>query len=89
MITLTIGKLIGIIMLTFVISTIINNMLKHKKDEEYTSCDYRVVSKKTGIEYNCVGIRDNKHNGTEILIYNYISRHFEWWSIYQFDFKDK
>lgn len=87
MITLTIGELIGIIMLTFVVSTIINDILKHKKKEKYTSCDYTVVSKKTGIEYNCIGIRDNKHNATEILIYNHISQRFEWWSIFQFEFK--
>lgn len=89
MIELTIGELIGLIILVFVVSTIINDILRHKKKEKYTSCDYTVISKKTGIEYNCIGIRDNKDTTTEILIYNHISQCFEWWSIYQFDFKDK
>lgn len=89
MIKLTIGELIGIIMLVFVVSTIINNILSHKRKDNYTSCDYIVVSKKTGIEYNCIGIRDNKDNTKEILIYNHISQCFEWWSIYQFEFKGK
>lgn len=89
MIELTIGELIGIIMLVFVASTIVNDILGYKRKEEYISCNYTVISKKTGIKYNCIGIRDNKDTAIEILIYNYISQCFEWWSIYQFEFKDK
>lgn len=89
MIKLTIGELIGIIILVFVVSTIVNDILRYEKKEKYISCDHAVILKKTGIEYNCIGIRDNKDTAIEILIYNYISQCFEWWSIYQFEFKDK
>ena len=89
MIELTIEQIILFIVVIIVATILCHNKYLDRKSREYTTCDYTVVSKKTGIEYNCIGIRDNKDSTKEILIYNHISQCFEWWSIYQFEFKDK
>ena len=89
MIELTIEQIIVFIVLIIVATILCYDKYLDRKSREYTACDYTVVSKKTGIEYNCIGIRDNKNSTKEILIYNHISQCFEWWSIYQFEFKDK
>lgn len=89
MIELTIEQIIVFIVLIIVATILCHNKYLDKKSREYIACDYIAISKKTGIVYNCTGIRNNKDGTTEILIYNYISQCFEWWSIYQFDFKEK
>jgi type IV secretory pathway VirB6-like protein len=89
MIELTIEQIIVFIVIIIVATILCYDKYLDKKSRKYIACDYTVVSKKTGIEYNCIGIKDNKDSTKEILIYNHISQCFEWWSIYQFEFKDK
>ena len=61
----------------------------YKSPKEYTSCDYKVISKKTGLEYNCIAIRDNGDYGMELLIYNYYTGTYEWHSIHHFEIYSK
>ena len=57
--------------------------------KEYTSCDYKVISKKTGLEYNCIAMRDKEEYGLELLIYNYYTGMYEWHSVYHFEIYSK
>ena len=59
------------------------------KKEDYIKCNYIVISKSTGKEYNCIGIRYNEDHILEIRIFNHYVDEYQWYPYYKFDFKSK
>jgi hypothetical protein len=60
---------------------------KQSKEEDYISCEYTVISKSTGYEYKCIGIRENEDHTLDIKIYNHFTDTYEWYPYYKFNFK--
>lgn len=89
MITMNYGLFAFILIMELVLILLIQWVYKQCQKEYYIKCDYTVISKKTGYEYNCVGIRENEDYLLEIKIYNYFTGEYEWHLYHNFIFLSK
>lgn len=87
MIKLSIGQLIGMYIGLTILGIILYNTIKHffQKKQGIIYCNYNVISKSTGEQYECYAIRQNG-NITECKIWNMYSKHYEWYPISHFTF---
>ena len=86
MITMTYGLFVFILAIELILVLLVQWVYRQCQKEDYIKCDYTVISKKTGYEYNCIGIRENEDYVLEIKIYNYFTGEYEWHSYYNFIF---
>lgn len=86
MITMTYGLFVFILVIELVLILLVQWVYKQCQKEDSIECNYTVISKKTGYEYNCIGIRENEDHVLEIKIYNYFTGEYEWHSYYNFIF---
>jgi hypothetical protein len=89
MITISYQLLAFIIIMELTIILLIQWIYKMCKKEDITECNYTVVSKRTGYEYDCIAIRTCKDYTYEVKIYNYFTGEYEWCPYYDFKFFDK
>ncbi len=88
MITMSYGLFVFTLVMELVIILLVQWVYRQCQKEYYIKCNYKVISKKTGYEYDCVGIRENEDYTVDIKIYNYFTGEYEWCPYYNFIFKD-
>jgi hypothetical protein len=89
MITISYGLFAFILIMELALILLIQWVYKQCQKEYCIKCDYTVISKKTGYEYNCIGIRENEDYLLEIKICNYFTGEYEWHPYYNFIFLSK
>ena len=89
MITMSYKMLLCIMSLELIIILLVQWLYRQCNKEDYISCEYTVISKSTGYEYKCIGIRENEDHALEIKICNYFTGEYEWHSYYNFIFLSK
>lgn len=89
MITMSYQLFVFILFMELVLTLLIQWVYKQCQKEDYIKCNYIVISKKTGYEYNCIGIRENEDYSLEIKIFNHFTEEYEWHPYYNFIFFNK
>ena len=87
MITMSYKMLLCIMSLELIIILLVQWLYKQSNKEDYILCEYTVISKSTGYEYKCVGIRENEDHILYIKIYNHFTDTYEWYPYYKFIFR--
>ena len=89
MLKMSYETLLFIMAIELVIILLVQWLYTECKSNDYIECNYTVISKKTGNEYDCIAIRENEEYILEIKIYNYFTCKYEWHPYYNFIFLSK
>lgn len=89
MITISYQLLVFILLVELILILLVQWVYKQCQKEDSIECNYKVISKKTGQEYDCIAIRTCKDYSYEVKIYNYFTGEYEWCPYQYFDFLDK
>ena len=89
MITMSYQLFVFILFIELVLTLLIQWVYRQCQKEYYIKCHYTVISKKTGYEYTCIGIRENEDYSLEIKIFNHFTGEYEWCPYYNFIFLTK